>query len=505
MSLSNVYNVDSIISDMGFCKFNSIIFIVTMFNQFLSVSNIMLTTFVAWIPPDYNKNACNQTREERTISEEYPPHLSVMLDFNLICDYPIVQNLGSLLFFAMGLASPILLKLIDKYGRRASIFASSALHSISYASAYFITNAVGYLVFRAAIGMLQVTCGFVLGINLIESFSAKYRFYMYMIMTCAIPGGFCMCALIAYTLPNWRHMHLCLSILYLLMTCQAFWAPESLRWMSNQDHPDWHLKFQETAKRALGVEDISKYKVGNGVRIHSKQENNVKDQPAKKTWKSFELWKRICTLAFLYMTATSTFWSVNLASSDLLPGNRFVNFIILGLLHLPVVVLSCLFGRFFNRRITQWIFIIGTMICITSSFVLQVEFNLTKADAAIFWLTMFARFFSGGSFIVTEAMASELFPTEVRSTCVGFMMMAGRFSTCIATFSSLLVRSDPVLLLGVIMGLNVLAIVATVFLAETKDVPMAQTVAELEEMVKRNKSSIQSFFVVPKTEKLTVT
>ena len=85
-----------------------------------------------------------------------PDRLSLMLEFDLICESAIIANLSSTLFFIVGMTAPVGLLLADRYGRKPVIYVSIAAGCIAYSAAYFTTSAAGYLVFRAVCGLLQV-------------------------------------------------------------------------------------------------------------------------------------------------------------------------------------------------------------------------------------------------------------------------------------------------------------------------------------------------------------
>ena len=108
----------------------------------------------------------------------------------------------------------------------------------------------------------------------------------------------------------------------------------------------------------------------------------------KPWWRSAELWKRLTALCFLWVTSTATFWSVNLSASDLFPGNRFLNLVILGVMHVPSLLLGLVFGRFCTRRLTLTFFFLGGCVCFLASFLAQLVGGLTPEDDEIFWLTI---------------------------------------------------------------------------------------------------------------------
>ena len=108
----------------------------------------------------------------------------------------------------------------------------------------------------------------------------------------------------------------------------------------------------------------------------------------KSWWRSLEIWKRLTSLCFMWVTATATFWSINLSASDLLPGNRHLNLVILGLMHIPSLLLGLVFGRFCTRKLTLTFFFVGGCACFLASFLSQLIGGLQADHNAVFWLTI---------------------------------------------------------------------------------------------------------------------
>ena len=108
----------------------------------------------------------------------------------------------------------------------------------------------------------------------------------------------------------------------------------------------------------------------------------------KPWWRSWETWQRLLVTGFMWVTATASFWSVNLSASDLLPGNRYLNLVILGLMHFPSIILGIIFGRFCTRKVTLFFFFLGGGFSFGASFLSQLVGGLNADHDAVFWLTI---------------------------------------------------------------------------------------------------------------------
>ena len=132
----------------------------------------------------------------------------------------------------------------------------------------------------------------------------------------------------------------------------------------------------------------------------------------------------------------------------------------------------------YSDRLGRRILICGAMIfggscCLFSLILLEVSELENDASAiAATWFSFAGKFGISASSCAIYVYAAELFPTDMRTTGLGFASMVGRIGGIAAPFIILLPRFTPNLIFalsGIVSGFSVL------LLPETKNKPLLQT------------------------------
>ena len=132
----------------------------------------------------------------------------------------------------------------------------------------------------------------------------------------------------------------------------------------------------------------------------------------------------------------------------------------------------------YSDRLGRRILICGAMIfggscCLLSMILLEVsELENDALAIAATWFSFAGKFGISASSCAIYVYAAELFPTDIRTTGLGFASMVGRIGGIAAPFIILLPRFTPNLIFalsGIVSGLSVL------LLPETKNKPLLQT------------------------------
>ena len=146
----------------------------------------------------------------------------------------------------------------------------------------------------------------------------------------------------------------------------------------------------------------------------------------------------------------------------------------------------------YSDKLGRRILICGAMIyggscCLLSMILLEVSELENDASAiAATWLSFAGKFGISASSCAIYIYAAELFPTDIRTTGLGFASMVGRIGGIAAPFIILLPRFTPNLIFalsGIVSGLSVL------LLPETKNKPLLQTLKQAKSFYKNSHRS----------------
>jgi OCT family organic cation transporter-like MFS transporter 4/5 len=127
--------------------------------------------------------------------------------------------------------------------------------------------------------------------------------------------------------------------------------------------------------------------------------------------------------------------SLNVAS---FAGSVYINNAINGALEFPAYFVVAISVDKFGRRLTNSGFMIGGGIACLGCMALEEAARNSDDPASLLeiqrWMAFTGKFFISGSFGTTYLHATELFPTPLRSTGLGFGSMTGRIGAIVSPF-----------------------------------------------------------------------
>ncbi len=173
---------------------------------------------------------------------------------------------------------------------------------------------------------------------------------------------------------------------------------------------------------------------------------------------------------------------------DQFRGNLYLNICISGLVEIPATIIAFPMINKLGRKIPLIIFFLLSSISLMACVFIP--------DTLHFYITasaMFGKFFITGGFAIAYVYSAELYPTPLRNNGIGINSMFGRIGGLL---------SPVALLLGELWWLNalfatlsvlcLLASLGVMFLPETKNSPLPETINKIEGTID---------LVIPKTKK----
>ena len=183
---------------------------------------------------------------------------------------------------------------------------------------------------------------------------------------------------------------------------------------------------------------------------------------------------RLLNVFLNWFVITMIYYGLSLNAASL-AGDVYVNFALLSLCEVPGYAISYLGMRFAGRRTTLSLsLLIGGVSCLISSLV-------TNTDISTFFFLL-GKFGATAGFGTTYLYTGELFPTRVRSLCVGVSSMVGRLGAILSPYIAQLglLTSLAWLPMAVFAGAGLLSGLLTLLLPETRDRPLPRTIEEAE-------------------------
>lgn len=202
--------------------------------------------------------------------------ISVVTEWNLVCNMKIYSALSVTLYFvAVAIGALIAGVLTDKYGRRsvlyACIYAQGIIGIFISLTAY---SYIPYVILRSAQGLFiqGILSSTYLLIN--EILPGKHRTIITGIIEIFWGLGLILLAVIAYLLPNWRHLNLTTCLIPLVIASFSLWfVPESKTWLKMRAAAK-EMKNNKRKKQNNDDEDVTKYRK-HGMMTVCKIDNHI--------------------------------------------------------------------------------------------------------------------------------------------------------------------------------------------------------------------------------------
>lgn len=410
------------------------------------------------------------------------PFTSAVSEWDLICDHGHLKAMTQAVFMAGLLVGAIAFGIIsDKLGRKISFFLS-----IGFLATFGTASAVAdclslFSLLRFFAGAGTIGCLVSRFVYSVEIVVTAYRSYIGIINMLFLSVGGCFLALLAFLMPNWRHVLLVVSAPSFLPLLAWWWIPGSPRWLIAVNKlEEAHEVLMKYAKYNHVTVDPKHLKhVIQEVKKNDDRKSTDKDYGLLDTVRTPKLRKRSLIMFFNWFTNALIFYGLNYNVGNL-AGNMYLNFFILIAVDFPSTAFCCYCLQRFGRRLTYSSYMLfGGVACL-----LALTMPSSKDyQVAVIVFVMMAKFFIISSFNSVFVYTSELYPTVIRSNGVGLCSMIARIGGIIAPYVVLLAdfqdlkKTFPLLIFGV---LGIAAGVSAFLLPETLTSQMPQTVEQVE-------------------------
>jgi OCT family organic cation transporter-like MFS transporter 4/5 len=408
--------------------------------------------------------------------------LATKLD--LVCSSESNRNfLGTLMMLGLLVGSFFGGLACDRFGRKKTMFAATAiLGPTVLANAFvhnYVTYAVLHLVYCACIPVLWLSAHTLT----LEMFGSSYKKVLLctkcLMWTCC-PLGM---VLLAYLVRDWRYQHVTIGSMAILTLLIWPLVPESPRWMAQNGRSDdakkLLLKIADSNKKNLDENDISVIDV-----LLARVKTNATLREEKKT-SLLELFKPHFLLTSLilissWIMANVGFYTLSL-NAGRLHGDLFVNYALTfgaNMMMAPFLWLTvgkC--GRKLILVVTQAT--VGVC-CIVLAFVPK---DLTIVVLVFFVVGNFA---CNLAFNLCWFLSPDFYPTNLRSQATGVSSTIARMFGLVAPFiANLGVYWQPLPMLILGLPFIVLSVMIALFLPEITDKQFPQSTEEAIQLHKR--------------------
>ncbi|XP_033625385.1 organic cation transporter protein-like isoform X1 [Asterias rubens] len=416
---------------------------------------------------------------------------TIIQDFDLVCSKQTLPSLAQSVYFAGLLFGSLFWGIVaDWAGRKPAFFLSLCVAVAATTAAAFVQNIAFYTALRFFIAAGNFGVYLMAFIIVTEIVGPAYRTMVGTILAMLFSIGYVLLAVMAYSLREWRHLQLAISIPTFIFFAFFFFLPESPRWLISKK------KFKQAEKIIKSIAKVNKKSVPENMfveedTIQEKETNNILTrQPTQiDLFRTPNMRKKTLNIFFNWFVNSLVYYGLSLSTSDL-GVDDYVAAFISGAVELPAYLSSWFTIQRWGRRLPLALYLAtGGVACLTTIFI---EPGVARAAVA-----MLGKFAISGSFNVIYIYSVELYPTPVRSMGMGMSSMFARISGIIAPVILILGNFWKPLPLIVFGGCSLLAGVLALLLPETLNQDLPETIQEGEDYGKGQGFGLKTLFKKP--------
>ncbi|XP_020280185.1 organic cation transporter protein [Pseudomyrmex gracilis] len=411
------------------------------------------------------------------------PYETVATELGWVCEHSALPTTAQSVFFIGAIFGGLIFGWIaDRYGRIPALVGANVTGFLAGVATVLAGSFWEFALCRFFVGFAFDNCFTMMYILVLEYVGPKWRTFVAN-MSIALFFTFAACILpwIAYFLADWRMTCIAISVPLALAIAAPWLVPESARWLVSQNRVE------------KAIEILGKFERINGTKVPEnvyKQFRETcarmcKEQEADKTYSVVDLFKsprlrNITILLIIIWMAISLVFDGHVRNVNNLGLDVFMTFTVAAFTELPAdTFLTLVLDRWGRRWLACGTMVISGIFSIWACAVSNNIYSATLAIVGRFWVNI--------SYNIGLQYAAEVLPTVVRAQGVALIHIMGYVASILAPFvvyldvvSSIL----PLLLLGII---GVFGGLLTLFLPETLDKDLPQTLQDGEDFGKDQK------------------
>jgi len=386
---------------------------------FLTLASVFTARVPEWLCATHG--ACDGVefcKLERTSWTWVDPKASIVSEWDLVCEHEYkVQFADSIFFVGFFFGAGLLGQLADVKGRVFGLYLSTACASIG---ALLAACANGYWMYFICMCLRGFGCG---GLGVasyvlcLEFLGAKWRAVLGISTQYFWSAGISLMAGVAYTLPKWRHFCAFAGLFglsYIALTCKYL-----------LESPRWYLATGQVEKAQEVMIYLAKGNTSSTiVKLPPlKQQRVVKGLNVTAVFPFPALRHRLVAMMYIFCITSLVYYGLSLNVGSL-TGSIYMNTFFYGIVEFPAHAFAQIAVDKIGRKMTQVILLGTAAFGVTLSAFFTGSLQIT--------VSMIGRFGIAGSFNMIYLYVTELFPTIVRSACLGACSLAARFGGIIA-------------------------------------------------------------------------
>ncbi|KAM3824865.1 solute carrier family 22 member 6-B-like [Vipera latastei] len=446
--------------------------------------------FAGWLAPNSNDTAGREVGLEACRDGWQYDHSTfastIVTEWDLVCHLQPLKSLAQSLFMAGVLVGAFILgDLSDRFGRRLILIWSLLMVAAMGTGAAFSNSFPTYCVFRFLSGI--GISGFLLNYICLslEWVPTKYRAVVVSIQSYCSTAGQLLLGGLAYAIRDWRWLQLAISAPFFAFFAYSWWLPESARWLLMNNEREAALRNLQHVARING-----KAAAGEAVVLEMLETQSGSNSPGRGKHSCLDLFRtpglrRIsCCLMFISFSMNMAYFGLSMDLS-MFGLNLFLVQLFFGAIDLVAKMVCALVLSYVGRRIIQSVSLILAGMFLLVSLPVPSDMLMVRLVFVVLGKGCLA-----ASSMCLYLYGGELFPTVIRQTGSSFTTVMARLGGIIAPLVLMAGDYQPFLPLVLFGVTPIVSGVSAVFLPEMFNVPLLDTVAEVEERARWKSKAI---------------
>ncbi|XP_036621311.1 solute carrier family 22 member 12-like [Trichosurus vulpecula] len=413
---------------------------------------------------------------------------TIVSEWDMVCDWQFLKPMAQSIFMAgIMIGALICGPVSDRFGRRL-VLSCCYLHlSITGSCCAFVPNFSLYCCLRflsafAVAGIMMNT-----GILMMEWTKTQAGATVMTINSLAFSFGQAFLSGVAYALRDWRSLQLTVSVPFFFFFLSSWWLAESARWLIITGKTDRGLHALKRVAGMNGKKD-ARDTLTMEIVLSTMQDELMVTKTQHSMVDLFRtpgLRKRFCCMLSVWFAYSFTFYGVILDLQSL-GSNIFLLQVLFGAIDIPSNMAAFFAMNHLGRRITQAGSLFFGGLCILANTLIPQELQILRVTLAVLGMG-----FVGSAYNTLVVYSSELFPTVLRMTAIGGVQITARLGSILGPLLRLLGQFNPLLPLLIYGGVSVIMGPIALLLPETLNLPLPDTIQDVESRDHRIKGAEQ--------------
>ncbi|XP_032089801.1 solute carrier family 22 member 6-A-like [Thamnophis elegans] len=412
---------------------------------------------------------------------------TIIMEWDLVCNRKTRRQMAQSIYMGGVLAGALILgSLADRFGRKAILTWSYLQMAVSGVCTAFAPNYAAYCAFRFLVGM--ALSGIVLNCMslVLEWVPTNTRTIAGTLVGYSATFGQIILPGLAYALPDWRQLQFTASMPFFIFFIYSWWFAESARWLVLSGKAEQAVDVLKKVAQLNGKKDEGE-KLSTEVLKSSMQ----KEMTLAQSSYTFASLARTPTVRRISCCISSVWFATSFAYYGLAMDLQHFGFSIyliqvaFGTIDIPAKLGSAIGMSYIGRRATQASSVILAGLAILVNILVPSDLRTLRTFLAVLGKGCLA-----SSFNCLYLYTGELYPTVIRQTGMGLGSTLARVGGIVAPMIKMTGEHCSYLPSLIYGTAPILSGIAAVFLPETLNVPLPDTIDEVEGRITPERQSL---------------